>query len=63
MSLRGFFHLGVIYIAWGSTYLAMRVITGSLILFALAALCQEMEGFFQTSGSSLWWQFQVCHSD
>ena len=25
MSLRGLFHLGVIYIAWGSTYLAIRV--------------------------------------
>ena len=25
MSLRGLFHLGVIYIVWGSTYLAIRV--------------------------------------
>ena len=25
MNLRGLFHLGVIYIAWGSTYLAIRV--------------------------------------
>ena len=25
MSLRGLFHLGVIYIAWGSTYLAIRI--------------------------------------
>tara|TARA_Y100000590_G_scaffold463316_1_gene629787 strand:+ start:2631 stop:3524 length:894 start_codon:yes stop_codon:yes gene_type:complete len=59
MNLRGLFHLGVIYIAWGSTYLAirvavregagfapftmsaMRVLAGSLILFALASVVRS----------------------
>lgn len=80
MSLRGLFHLGVIYIAWGSTYLAirvavregagfppltmsaMRVITGSLILFALAALLRNGRilpnirefAVVAVSGMSLW---------